>query len=68
MMGGLRQRMTHEPRRADREIEPRVVVHFEPRTNTVAGLANEMCNYTAEFDLRRSVGPVAAFALEPLDL
>ena len=67
-MSGLCQRMTHEPRRADRKIEPRVVVHFEPRTNTVAGLANEMCNDPAEFDLGRSVGSVAALVLEPLDL
>ncbi len=68
MMSGLRQRMTHESRRADREIEPRVMVHLQPFTNAVAGLANEMSNDTAEFDLGRSVGPVAALVLEPLDL
>jgi hypothetical protein len=36
----------HDSCRADREVEPRVVVHLEPFTNAVAGLANEMCNDT----------------------
>src|ERR1700722_10171181 len=68
MMSGLRQRMTHETRRADRKIKPRVMVHLEPCTNTVAGLANEVGDDTAEFDLGRSVGPVAALVFESLDL
>ena len=44
------------------------MVHLQPLTNTVAGLANEMSNDTAEFDLGRGVGPVAALVLEALDL
>jgi hypothetical protein len=68
-MSGLRQRRTHETRRADREIEQPVIVHLEPRTNTVAGLADEMSHDTAEkFDLGRSGGPVAGLVFEPLDL
>src|SRR6202035_386028 len=64
----MHQRNAKGPARADREIEPRVMVHLQPCTNTVAGLANEMSNDTAEFDLGRSAAPVAALVLEPLDL
>src|SRR3984957_17633255 len=58
----------HAPRPAERKVKPRVVVHREPSTIAVAGIAHEIPNDTAEFALGRSVASVAALVLEPLDL
>ena len=51
VMRGLRQRLPHQAGGADREVEPGVVVHLDAGANAVSGLADQMTDGAAEFDL-----------------
>jgi len=68
MVCGLRHRLTHQPGRTDRKVEPRVVVHGDAGTDAVTRLADEIPDRASELDFGRGIGFVAALVLEPLDL
>ena len=67
VMDRFRQRPTHQPGRADGEVEPRQMGHGERRLDALALLADQPAQRAAIFDLARSVGAVAALVLEALD-